>query len=147
MQAGRNIILMWTKHLFLGLLGLVSGGAIAAGTFAFIMIIGVVPRLIGKCHCAAGTMYFENCIITGAVLGCVCSVFPDIPIPFGHAMLGAFGLSAGIFVGCLAIALAEILDTFPILFRRAKVKEGMAWIILFLALGKTCGAFYYFWVR
>ena len=140
-------MLMWTKHVFLGVIGLLSGGAIAAGTFAFVMIIGVVPRLIGKTHRAAGTMCFENCIISGAILGCIWSLFPELSIPFGHAMLAAFGFSAGIFVGCIAIALAEILDTFPILFRRAKVKQGMEWIILFLALGKTCGSFYYFLVR
>ena len=115
-------MLMWTKHVFLGVIGLLSGGAIAAGTFAFVMIIGVVPRLIGKTHRAAGTMCFENCIISGAILGCIWSLFPELSIPFGHAMLAAFGFSAGIFVGCIAIALAEILDTFPILFRRAKVK-------------------------
>ena len=138
---------MWIKHLLLSLLGLVSGAATAAGTFAFVMIIGVVPRLIGKAHRAAGTMCFENCIISGAVYGCIWSIFPEISIPFGHSMLAVIGLSAGIFVGCIAIALAEILDTFPILFRRANVKEGMAWIILFLALGKTCGSFYYFLVR
>ena len=91
-------MLMWIKHLFLGVIGLISGGAIAAGTFAFVMIIGVVPRLIGKAHKAAGTMWFENCIIAGAILGCVVSTFPEIPIPFGHMMLVLYGLSAGIFV-------------------------------------------------
>ena len=92
-------------------------------------------------------MCFENCIILGAVLGCVWSTFLEMSVPFGSTILVLYGLSAGIFVGCIAIALAEILDTFPILFRRAKVKQGMAWIILFLALGKTCGSFYYFLVR
>jgi len=123
---------MWIRNVFLAFCGLVSGGAIAAGTFAFVMIIGVVPRLIGKCHRAAGTMYFENAIVLGAIAGCVWSVFPQIPIPLGRLMLLVFGLSAGIFVGCIALALAEILDTFPILFRRAKVKEGMFWIILLM---------------
>lgn len=138
---------MWIRHLFVAMTGLVSGAAIAAGTFAFVMIIGVVPRLIGKCHRAAGTMCFENAIILGAVTGCVWSIFPDIPIPFDRVMLVAFGLSAGIFVGCIAIALAEILDTFPILFRRFHVKKGLFWVILFLALGKMCGSFYYFLIE
>jgi len=135
---------MWTDRLFLAFCGLISGAAIAAGTFAFVMIIGVVPRLIGKCHRAAGTMCFENAIIVGAVVGCVSSMFPQIPIPFGRLMLLIFGLSAGIFVGCIAIALAEILDTFPMLFRRFRIKEGLFWIILSLAIGKMCGSFYFF---
>ena len=135
---------MWIKSLFLIFFGLVSGGAIAAGTFAFIMIIGVVPRLVGKCHRAAGTMLFENMIILGAVLGCVWSVVPGTWIPFGRVTLLLFGLSAGIFVGCIALALAEVLDTYPILFRRFHVKEGLFWVVLSVAVGKLCGSFYYF---
>ena len=144
MQVGRNIISMWIRRLVVVLVGLFSGSAIAAGTFAFVMIIGVVPRLIGKCRRAAGTMCFENAIILGATTGCIWSVFPEIAIPFGRLMLMIFGLSSGIFVGCIAIALAEILDTFPILFRRFHIKQGLFWVILSLAIGKTCGSFYYF---
>ena len=147
MQVGRNTILMWIRYLFLFFSGLMAGSAIAAGTFAFIMIIGVVPRLLGKCHRASGIMGFENSIILGAIIGCVWSLFPSLTIPFGSVMLGAYGFSAGIFVGCLAIALAEILDTFPILFRRFYIKRGLFWIILFLAVGKMCGSFYYFLSR
>ena len=147
MPAGRNIILMWTKYLFLGFCGLMAGSAIAAGTFAFIMIIGVVPRLIGKCHRASGIMGFETCIILGAIIGCVWSLFPKFAVPFGELMLVAYSVSAGIFVGCLALALAEILDTFPILFRRFHIKRGLFWMILSLAIGKTCGSLYYFLVR
>ena len=39
---------MWIKHLFLGFIGLASGVGVAAGTFAFIIVIGVVPRMIAK---------------------------------------------------------------------------------------------------
>ena len=137
-------MLMWIRILFMCFCGLVAGGAIAAGTFAFVMIIGVVPRLIGKCHRAAGTMCFENAIISGAAIGCVWSVFPKVQIPFGWLMLLVFGLSAGIFVGCIALALAEILDTFPILFRRMHIKRGLFWVVLSIALGKMCGSFYFF---
>ena len=135
---------MWIKYLFLIISGLTAGAAIAAGTFAFVMIIGVVPRLIGKCHKAAGTMCFENAIVLGAVLGCIWSVFAALPIPFGRVMLSVFGFSSGIFVGCIALALAEILDTFPILFRRFHVKEGLFWVVLSVAIGKMCGSYYYF---
>lgn len=135
---------MWIRYLFLMFCGLVSGVAIAAGTFAFIMIVGVVPRLVGKCHRAAGTLIFENAIVLGATLGCVWSIFPNVPIPFSWMTLVLFGLSAGIFVGCMALALAEILDTYPILFRRFHIKQGLFWIILSVALGKMSGSLYYF---
>lgn len=135
---------MWINHLYLAALGLIFGATIAAGTFAFIIIIGVVPRLLGKWHRAAGTICFENAIILGAVTGCVWTVFTEMQILLGSLLLIIFGLSAGIFVGCLALALAEILDTFPILFRRFHIKRGLFWVVLSIALGKMCGSFYFF---
>lgn len=136
---------MWIRHLFLGFIGLASGIAVAAGTFAFIIVIGVVPRMIAKCNRAADTLLFENMIILGGIFGSIVSVFTGMPIPLGRWLLYLYGLSAGIFVGCIAVALAEILNTFPILFRRLQVKQGLSWIMLFMALGKSAGAFYYFW--
>lgn len=135
---------MWIEHLILGFIGLVAGAATSAGTFAFIIIIGVVPRLIGKCHRAAGTMIFENFIALGAIVGCIWTVFTEMTIPIGSLGLMVYGFSAGIFVGCIAIALAEILDTYPILFRRLHIKQGLFWVILAVAFGKMCGAFYHF---
>ena len=39
---------MLIKLAFLAVFGLCAGGIIAAGVFAFLAIIGVFPRLIGK---------------------------------------------------------------------------------------------------
>ncbi len=135
---------MLIRHVFLGFLGIASGFAVSAGTFAFLIVIGVVPRMIGKCNRAAETMHFENAIILGGIMGNIASVFPALRIPGGPLLLCAYGLSAGIFVGCIAVALAEILNTFPIMFRRSGLKEGLSWIMLVMALGKTAGALYYF---
>lgn len=46
---------MWIKHLFLGFIGLASGVGVAAGTFAFIIVIGVVPRM--NCKMQPGGKY------------------------------------------------------------------------------------------
>lgn len=135
---------MWIKHIFLGLMGLVAGSAVAAGTFAFIAVIGVVPRMIGKSNRADKTIFFENMVVLGGIAGNIISVFLDIRLPLGTVLLCIYGLCAGIFVGCCAVALAEILNTFPILFRRLGLKEGLTWVMLFVALGKMCGSFYYF---
>ena len=138
---------MWIRHLFLGFIGLAAGGAVAAGTFAFIIVIGVVPRMIAKCNLAKHTVLFENMIVFGGIVGNLISVFTGLPLPLGRGLLMLFGLSAGIFVGCIAVALAEILNTFPILFRRFRIKEGLPWIMLFMALGKSVGSMYYFWMH
>jgi stage V sporulation protein AB len=127
------------------LIGLAAGFAVSAGTFAFLIVIGVVPRMIGKCNRAAEVLHFENAIILGGITGNILSVFTELRIPIGTWFLCAYGLSAGIFVGCIAVALAEILNTFPIMFRRSGLKVGLFWVMTFMALGKMAGAFYYFW--
>lgn len=138
---------MFLNHILLGFLGIAFGGAVAAGTFAFVIVIGVVPRMIGKCNRAAGTLCFEQAIILGGILGNIVSVFLQMHIPldrYQDISFYLYGLSAGMFVGCIAVALAEILNTFPILFRRAKLKVGLQWVMWTMAVGKTCGALYYF---
>ena len=65
-------------------------------------------------------------------------------IPFGPALLCVYGISAGIFVGSIAVALAEILNTFPITFRRMGLKVGLFWVMLAMAAGKVAGSLYYF---
>ena len=135
---------MWTRQLLLIFWGLMAGAATAAGTFAFVMIIGVVPRLVAKFKRAQDTMYFENAIIAGGAIGSVLSLLDTISIPFGQPLLVMFGLSAGIFVGGIAVALAEILNTFPILFRRFHMKQGLFWVVTSFALGKGLGSLYFF---
>ena len=51
------------KLWFLGFFGLAAGGIIAAGIFAFLAIIGVFPRLMGKTGTKGKIMLFETCII------------------------------------------------------------------------------------
>lgn len=123
---------------------LLAGSAVAAGTFAFIAVIGVVPRMLGKWRLSKKTIHFENVIILGGACGTILSVFEQLLLPFGSILLALTGLCIGIFVGCSAVALAEILNAFPILFRRFKLKEGLSWVILCVALGKLCGSFYFF---
>ena len=135
---------MWIKHIGLGAAGLVAGIAASAGTFAFIIVLGVIPRMIGKSKVAEKILTFENAIILGGIFGNLLSVFLNIRIPLGSPLLAVFGLCSGIFVGCMAVALAEILDTFPVLFRRLKLKRGLSWVILLIALGKLCGSLFYF---
>ena len=54
---------MWIKNIFLLFFGLCSGGIIAAGVYAFLAIIGVFVRLIGKTKTKKNIMLYENMII------------------------------------------------------------------------------------
>jgi stage V sporulation protein AB len=54
------------------------------------------------------------------------------------------GFTYGVFLGCLAVCLAEILNVLPILGRRAGLQKGMGFFVIALAAGKTAGALIYF---
>lgn len=140
---------MWVRHILLAAMSFACGTAVSAGTFAFLLVIGVVPRILGKTSEAKRIFLAENLIILGVLTGAVFSVFEweaTFPVPWvSHLVFGLFGISAGIFVGCIAVALAEILNTFPITFRRMHIKRGLSWALCAMAAGKLAGSFYYFY--
>ena len=135
-------ILIWQYGL-LGLVGLAAGGIIAAGVFAFLAIIGVFPRLIGKTCTNNHIKLYETMIILGGIGGNIADLY-NYPIPFGEVFNAVFGLSAGIFVGCLVMSLAETLKTLPVISRRIGLSVGLQYVILSVALGKLSGSLLYF---
>ena len=62
----------------------------------------------------------------------------------GSGLLGIFGLFSGIFVGCWAMALAEILNVFPVFMRRARIVRYIAAFTISIAVGKGLGAGLFF---
>lgn len=138
---------MSAEQAYLGAIGLIAGLAVAGGMFALISAISVVPRIICMSRTAGWVCRYENMIMLGGIIGNILTVFPDIPLPFGTAGLIAFGLGSGIQAGCLVMALAEIMNVFPIVFRRMRLKTGLSWVILALAAGKTIGGLWYFYQR
>lgn len=132
---------MLIKYIILILIGLAGGLSIAGGTFAFIVMIGVLPRLAGKTHTAWASWQYENMVIAGGLIGNILYLFP-MHVPVGYVGLGLFGVFTGIYVGCFAMALAEVLNIIPIFSRRIKLKAGLAIIISAIAIGKALGSFY-----
>lgn len=51
--------LMWIRHIFLGLVGLTAGAAVAGGTFAFLIMLNIIPRMIGKSRRQEGFIYMK----------------------------------------------------------------------------------------
>jgi stage V sporulation protein AB len=141
----------------MAVLALFSGMAVSAGTFAFLLVIGVFPRMLGKRERANRILLIENLVILGVITGAVFSVLPwTFPGEGSHNLVltaaqilirTIYGISAGFFVGCIAAALAEILHTFPIIFRRTHIKRGLPWVMAAMALGKTCGGLFYFFFQ
>ena len=60
---------MLLREGLLAFAGLSAGLVIAAGVFAFLAIIGVFPRLIGKTGSGSHIMLFETVLILGGSLG------------------------------------------------------------------------------
>lgn len=128
--------------------GLSAGGIVAAGVFAFLAIIGVFPRLIGKTKTKNHILLYENLIILGGILGNLLDLYEfHLPIGgfLGQALLLTFGVAVGIFVGCLVMSLAETLNALPVIVRRIHLTVGLQYIILAVALGKLAGSLWYFW--
>lgn len=131
-------------QIALAFIGLSFGGIVAAGVFAFLAIIGVYPRIIGKTDTKMHILLYETMIILGGILGNITDLY-GIPVRFGGSLtLGILGLSIGVFVGCLAMSLAETLKAYPILIRRTHLAVGIQYIGLALGLGKMAGALIYF---
>ena len=111
---------MWAKQIVLGLIGLSSGVVVAGGLFAFLIELGILADFADRTHTAEHILLYEDAAVWGGILGNVFFLF-HVPIPFGRWLLPVFGLLAGIFVGCWSMALAEILNVFPIFVRRLKI--------------------------
>ena len=154
---------MFIKEIFMGIVGISSGLMVASGVFTVLFVVGLVPRFAGKTNTAKYEIFYEECIIAGSIIACMLSVifykfsleelFKDIvniknidleADIFLNTILTVVGVFWGIFVGCLAIALAEVLDGIPIFTRRIRLRKGLSIIMISVALGKMAGALLYF---
>lgn len=134
---------MWARQLLLALIGFSAGITVAAGLFAFIISLGVVSDFADRTHTGKHVLLYETSIAVGGILGNLFMIY-RIPLELGWVALLVFGLLAGIFAGCWAMALAEILNVFPIFIRRIKIIKCIPYIILSMAIGRGVGALIFF---
>ncbi|MCT4542302.1 MAG: stage V sporulation protein AB [Vallitalea sp.] len=134
---------MYLQYLLLIIIGFSGGVIISGGVFAFIAIIGVVPRLAQKTKTQKHICVYEDAIMLGGIFGSLVMIL-DFKLIIGGIGGAIYGFFSGIFIGSLAVSLAEILDVLPILSRRLSLKVGMAYFIVSLAVGKLLGSLLYF---
>ena len=134
---------MIVKYLIAILLGFSAGGIVAGGIFAFISVIGVVPRFAQKTNTIKYMRFYEDIIVLGGLWGSS-TLYIDytIGLPYIAGILLTF--LVGVFVGCMAVSLAEVFDVVPIFMRRARLTRGIAVFITVIALGKITGSLLYF---
>ena len=156
---------MLCKQIFLAILGASFGFIVSGGVFTVLISVGLIPRFAGKMHVARHIFVLEEMVVFGTLFGDFVSVFSDwanlgkwvvshqifgagnttgIWRMTGYAILLVFGIFSGIFVGCLALAIAEMLNTIPIFSRRIDFRHGLGFAILAVALGKLTGSLIYF---
>ena len=133
----------WAEQLLLAVIGLSGGVAVAAGLFSFIVELGVVADFADRTHTGEQIMFYEDCVALGGIMGNLIYVF-RIGLPLGTPFLAMTGLFAGIFVGCWAMALAEILNVFPVFMRRLRIVRYISAFVISMALGKGLGMLVFF---
>lgn len=138
--------MMLIRKAALAIVGLTSGISVAAGVFAFITMIGIVPRMAAKTETARMGHLYEGAIIWGGIAGNLLSVF-RWELSFGLPGILLYGAFSGVFVGCLAAALAEVLKVFPVFIKRTKLRYGLPWLLVSMAFGKVAGSLYQFLAR
>ena len=146
----------WAQQILLAAVGLSAGVAAAGGLFAFIVELGVVADFADRTHTGDRILFYETCAALGGILGNLVYVFgigsssmmqwlsDGEQLSAGGGLLSIFGIFSGIFVGCWAMALAEILNVFPVFMRRARIVRYIAAFTISVALGKGLGAGLFF---
>lgn len=137
---------MLIENVVLFLIGLSSGLTVAAGVFAFITMLDILPRLAHRTGTAMHLYGYENAIILGGTLGNIVYLFVH-NLPVTYVGMSVFGLCSGVYVGCLAMALAETLRVIPIFAKRMKMREGLPVILVAIALGKFLGTIFQYFFR
>ena len=134
---------MW-QQIGMAVIGF-GGGMIAAGGMVALLIgLGITPRFAGITHTADRILLYEDFTMLGAVAGNILQLYePSLAV--GKIGLAVYGLGAGMFLGAWILALAEMVDVFPIAIRRLKIKVGVPLIIVTVATAKICGSLLYFY--
>lgn len=140
---------MLIKQIFMAFFGLSAGMLVSGGVFTVFVSVGLVPRFAGKTHTGNKELLYENSICAGTIAGCLISIFGlgyqlNLPALAVVPLLAVFGIFAGMFIGCFAIAIAEMLNTIPIFGRRVGFRHGLGVAILSIAIGKAAGSLFYF---
>ncbi len=131
--------MIWWQNLLLLITGLSGGLLVAGGVFAFLALVGVVTRLAAGTTTAKYLMFYEDMALIGATVGNLAYLY-YVGLPTGIIGFILFGLGAGIFTGCLAASLAEVINMLPVLSERVSLKRGMTAVMVMFALGKLVGA-------
>ena len=133
---------MWQGEILAGICG---GAVVAVALAAFIIELGIIPRFAGITHTANHIFLYENCLMLGSFLGNLIYIY-HLSVPFGKIFAGVTGFFFGMFLGGWIIALVEVVNVFAVMARRLGLKKGIGWIVICIAVGKTLGSLFQFFI-
>lgn len=145
---------MMQSSVFLILWGLGFGVMVSGGVFTVFTAVGLIPRFADKTRTGGRINTYETCIILGALWGLIYSLYNPLATALLKPIRGTFfatifvilyALATGMYVGCLALSIAEIFDAIPIMSSRFKLKRGIGIAIICFGIGKCIGSLYYWY--
>lgn len=139
--------------IVLFIIGICGGSIISAGVFAIVTSTGLMSRMAGKTHTGKHVRHYETAVAAGGILFNIFwlfNIYFSIQGLLGNIILAFIGVCQGIFVGCLAVSLAEALNATAIFSRRVKLSTGLSFIVLTAAIAKSVASiiqFYFEWTN
>lgn len=139
-------------QFLVSIIGFSGGFLVAGGVVALMIGLGIITRFIGVTHTAKHIRLYEDAVFLGTAVGTIATVFEigtggALPGLLSGILLCVSGLFMGMFVGGWIMALAEVVNVFPVFFRRLGIVKGMSWIVISLAAGKIVGSMCHFYMR
>lgn len=127
------------------LIGFAGGLLVGGGLIAFIMLLGVIPRLAQLSKTNHHIHAYHYAVLFGTFFGTYMSFFYH---PFyQHTFLLPFwGIFHGVFNGMIIAALAEVLNVLPILSKRVRMKQYIIYFILAIVTGKIAGSLFQWFI-
>lgn len=132
------------KALIAIVIAFANGLTVGSGLVSFLAIIGLVPRLAEVTHTEGNLRYYEITMVVASTLAALEPAFPlNLYLPAGLTIIP--GVFMGLFVGCLAAALAEVLNVLPVMARRVGLLFYIRFFLLSMIIGKVVGSLVY-WI-
>lgn len=135
------------KYLGMVIGGVSAGCVTSAALYALVASVGVLNRLAQKTRTASQMKWYESCFMTGCILA---NIFYIFQIPwYGNSpvFISVAGVFMGIYVGCFISSLAEVIQVFPVLFKRLNLKTGTKLFVLGMSAGKVIGGLINFFME
>ena len=126
-------------------IGFGAGAAIGLAVTAFIISVGIITKMVNVTGTKKYNNLYQNMILIGITTGTLAMII-DINFHINEVWLGILGFFSGVFVGIVAISLVEIINVLPVIKERIRIRTGLVYVVISIALGKMVGSIIYWTV-